>query len=94
MKYIEEVKQFNIAGKPISAERYGEGHINETHLIISDKGAKYILQKINSRIFKDIPALMNNIQLVTARTQFKLVSDMENLLNDMKKVIKIIGDGN
>ena len=72
MKYIDELKQFNISGEPVSAERYGEGHINETYLVVTDKGVKYILQKINDRIFRDVPALMNNIRLVTAHVAEKV----------------------
>jgi len=72
MKYSDEIKQFNIVGEPVSVERYGEGHINETHLVVTDKGAKYILQKINDSIFKDVPGLMNNIRLVTAHVAAKV----------------------
>ncbi len=42
---------------------YGDGHINDTYLI--DNGTKYILQKINTNIFKDAEKLMKNIELVT-----------------------------
>ena len=62
------ISNFNIDGKLISCERYGEGHINETYLaVIEDNGVKkdYILQKINSNLFKNVEALMNNIRLVT-----------------------------
>jgi len=72
MNHYDELKQFNIIGIPVSVERYGEGHINETYLVITDKGAKYILQKINNNIFKDVPALMNNISLVTAHVAKKV----------------------
>jgi len=71
-KYCNEVKQFNIIDEPVSVERYGEGHINETYLVVTDKDTKYILQKINDRIFKDVPALMNNIRLVTAHVAEKV----------------------
>lgn len=62
------ISNFNIDGKLLSCERYGEGHINETYLaVIEDNGVKkdYILQKINSNLFKNVEALMNNIRLVT-----------------------------
>lgn len=47
---------------------YGEGHINQTYAITvtSEQGAKrYILQKINTNIFKDPAGLMENICGVT-----------------------------
>ena len=34
-------------------ERYGSGHINETYLVDCPEGPKYILQKINTNIFKN-----------------------------------------
>ena len=47
---------------------YGEGHINQTYAITvtSEQGAKrYILQKINTNIFKDPAGLMENVCGVT-----------------------------
>ena len=74
MKYYDELKQFNTAGGAVSCERYGEGHINETYLVTAGKGAKYILQRINERVFKDVPGLMNNIRLVTAHIAAKIAA--------------------
>lgn len=55
--------KFNIKGNVLSIEKYGCGHINQTYLVITSE-EKYILQKINSHIFKDVKGLMNNISLV------------------------------
>lgn len=55
---------FKLIGAPISCERFGSGHINETYLLTTEK-RRYILQKINRRVFRDVPSLMNNIVLVT-----------------------------
>ena len=66
--FYKIISQFNVKGELVSCERYGEGHINETYLaVISEKGkeTRYILQKINKSLFKDIDKLMNNIVLVT-----------------------------
>ncbi len=57
--------QFPLDGCPVSCERYGCGHINVTFLVVTQTGHRYILQKINDRIFKDVPALMENISGVT-----------------------------
>ena len=62
------IEQFDLSGELVSCERYGEGHINETYLAVvrdGDKEINYILQKINSNLFKDVDKLMNNIMLVT-----------------------------
>jgi len=45
-----------------SIEEYGEGHINETYVT---KQKKYILQRINTDIFKDYSGLMENVVNVT-----------------------------
>ncbi len=63
-EYLPCVREFKIDGEVISIEPYGEGHINRTLLVTTDK-KRYIMQKINSNIFKDIEGLMNNICNVT-----------------------------
>jgi hypothetical protein len=59
------INSFRIEGSAVFCERYGKGHINDTYLAATDTGLRYILQRINHRIFKDVPALMNNIVGVT-----------------------------
>lgn len=65
----EEVKeilhQFALSGEPITCERYGCGHINQTYLVTVTGGRRYLLQKINHHTFRDVAGLMENITLVT-----------------------------
>ena len=66
--FVDIISNFQIDGKLLSCERYGEGHINTTYLaVVSQNGKKikYILQKINDVLFKDVDKLMSNIRLVT-----------------------------
>lgn len=65
------VEAFALKGKAVSCEPYGKGHINETYLVKTDVGLDYIVQKINSHIFGDVPALMKNIAAVTAHLKAK-----------------------
>ena len=58
--------QFQLVGQPISCERYGFGHINVTYLVVTDRGLRYILQKINNHVFPNVPELQHNIASVTA----------------------------
>ena len=44
---------------------YGQGHINKTYLVTTMSGRRYILQKINNKVFKNIDQLMANIDAVT-----------------------------
>lgn len=64
---IEIADHFDLNGKAVSAESYGGGHINDTFLLKTDAGENYILQSINTSVFKDAEALMNNIMKVTDR---------------------------
>jgi hypothetical protein len=64
----EIARHFRVRGDFVSGERYGTGHINETYLAryCNDGGERrYIHQRINDRIFSDVPALMENIGRVT-----------------------------
>jgi len=56
-------------------ERYGSGHINETYLVTCPEGPRYILQKINTSIFPDADALMENISRVTKHIRSKYPND-------------------
>ena len=62
---VNILDHFQLASKPISCERYGFGHINETYLVVTENSTRYILQKINHRIFRDVAGLMQNIEAVT-----------------------------
>ena len=63
-KINEALNAFKFEGKYISHTRYGNGHINDTFLVVTDS-EKYILQRINHYTFKDPEALMENIKNVT-----------------------------
>lgn len=65
MDYTAELGAFCLAGEPVIVRPYGEGHINQTYYVETDAGKKYILQRINTRLFTDVSALMRNIELVT-----------------------------
>jgi len=57
--------RFAVKGEVAVSERYGNGHINETYLVVTTAGAVYILQKINTNVFKDAVSLMKNVAAVT-----------------------------
>ncbi len=74
--YINEniVPEFRINGKPFESRRIGAGHINDTFLvkIHQESGHDYVLQRINRRIFRDIPKLMDNIERVTSHIRGRI----------------------
>jgi len=59
------LRQFQLIGTPISCQRYGFGHINETYLVVTDQSLRYILQKINDHVFPRVDQLQHNIASVT-----------------------------
>lgn len=56
---------FDFGGGILSAERYGKGHINDTFCVVTDSGARYILQRISTAAFSRPDQLMHNIAGVT-----------------------------
>ena len=65
-KFSQILSQFQLIGTPLSCERYGFGHINETYLVVTDASIRYILQRINDHVFPNVPQLQENIAAVTA----------------------------
>jgi len=68
MKLFEIASQFQFDGQAQSIEPFGNGHINDTFLIVcadGDKLNKYILQRLNTHIFPNYAGLMNNVFMVT-----------------------------
>ncbi len=62
--YKEVAEKFRLEGNVLEICPYGEGHINLTLLVTTDK-KRYIMQKMNTRIFTDPDGLMANICGVT-----------------------------
>ena len=65
--------QFN--GEFVSAEPWGSGHINDTYRLKIDENGQivhYIAQRINDKVFPDVPKMMENIERVTEHLRKKL----------------------
>lgn len=63
------VRAFPLLGRFREGAPYGSGHINDTFAVVLDQAGapvRYILQRVNPRVFTDVPALMENIARVTA----------------------------
>ena len=63
--YAGVLSRFTLDAAAVSCERYGCGHINETYLVVTESGRRYILQKINHHVFRNVEGLMENISAVT-----------------------------
>ena len=64
MNLNDIVKKFSVCETPVSVEPYGSGHINATYLVTTDTAKRYILQRINDKIFPQVDNLMSNISRV------------------------------
>ena len=63
-QYKNVAEQFCLVGEIIDIAPYGEGHINLT-LLVTTTEKRYIMQKMNTRVFNDPDSLMANICGVT-----------------------------
>lgn len=74
MDYIKEFKDaaeaFMLQGDVIDICPYGEGHINLTLLVTTNK-KRYIMQKMNTNVFANPDNLMKNICYVTEALEAK-----------------------
>lgn len=76
MEKLEDIlEKFDIEGELENVEVYGAGHINTTYLATfknNGQELKYVIQKVNSNIFKNIEKLMENIFEVTSHLRKKI----------------------
>lgn len=74
-EFHEVISAFPLPGRVVSVAPHGNGHINETYAAVFAEGAgtrRYVFQKVNHRIFKDVPGLMDNVRRVTAHIATKV----------------------
>ncbi|MDR1861185.1 MAG: aminoglycoside phosphotransferase family protein [Bacteroidales bacterium] len=53
----------------------GEGFINDTFVVGTKGGVRYLLQRKNRHIFTDVPAMMDNIAKVTAHLKRAIIRE-------------------
>ncbi|NJP40535.1 aminoglycoside phosphotransferase family protein [Oscillospiraceae bacterium HV4-5-C5C] len=63
--FPQSIYHFQLDAAVIFVQSFGEGHINQTKLVVTASAREYILQKINQTVFNDPPSVMKNIRLVT-----------------------------
>ncbi len=78
----EVLDAFNIENQVVP---YGNGHINDTYC--SDP-TKYIIQRINTKVFKNPDELMENIENVTAFIKKKIIANGGDPLRETLTVVK------
>jgi len=73
-KLLHIARSFCIEGEPESIVPYGSGHIHDSFLLTTGKPgqASYLLQRINTFVFKDVGKLTFNFLLVTGHIGRKI----------------------
>ena len=77
MEFNNIIKHFRLDGDFVKATPYGNGHINTTFLVETDK-KQYVLQSINSNVFKKPDEVMHNIIAVTDHMRNKIIASGKN----------------
>ena len=60
-----EIERFPIDGKPVKCEQIRRGHVNQTYLVTTDAGARYILQDVNTYAFPRTCIIMDNVAAIS-----------------------------
>ena len=72
------LSQFSLPETLLGAVRYGQGHINDTYCVVCQPqegdAIRYILQRINSNVFPDPHALMENFVGITSFLKEKITT--------------------
>ena len=82
---VNKMNAFDVSGlfstqtDAVSVKPYGNGHINSTFLVTAQSGKRYILQKVNGRVFKNPEQVMQNIIKVTEYLRSRLSGAMKTL---------------
>lgn len=85
------LKSFNFKGDLVDCRIFGSGHINTTYIAtFNDNGTekKYIVQKVNTNVFKNIDALMENVFAVTSFLREKIKENGGNPSRETLHYIK------
>jgi hypothetical protein len=65
----EALSNFAFDGELVSVKEFGSGHINKTYIAKYKDGEdeqKYVVQKVNNGVFKNVDELMDNVFAVTS----------------------------
>lgn len=83
--------KFQLEGNVVDVKPLGEGFINETFTISTGEGTpNYILQRKNKKIFSPIPAMMENIEIVTSHIKKKVIMAGGDPLREAMTVVPAI----
>ena len=82
---------FDLRGRFVDGARYGSGHINDTFAIRIDDGGdpvRYVLQRVNRDVFRNVPALMENVDRATRHIRASL--EHQSVADRSRRVMSLI----
>ena len=88
--FIQIISHFNIKGEIVEVTQLGSGHIHDTFRLknVDHNYPDYVLQRINHNVFRNVPALSENITKVTTHLKNKLA--LISGANPDKEVLTVI----
>ena len=72
-------ERFALDGDVLTVEPHGDGHINATYVVTAGSEptprCRYVLQRINRRVFRDPEAVIRNIERVTRHLRLRITGE-------------------
>ena len=95
MKYdLREVcGNFQLRGEYVIGVPFGTGHINDTYAVTFDQGGtlvRYILQRVNTNVFRQPEQLMENFERVTSHIRGKLRKERESDPATRRRTLELV----
>ena len=87
-QHLAIASKFEIAGTITEIKPLGPGFINDTFIVKTAEGAKFILQRKNHIVFPDVPGMMNNILMVTEHIKAKVEAAGGDPMREVLTVVK------
>lgn len=85
-------EKFELEGELKTSDNHICGHINDTFILKCEKedgeDIKYVLQRVNSDIFKNPEELMENIEKVTSHIKNKVIDEKGDPLRETLNIVK------
>lgn len=94
MQMQRVLDQYILGGEIVEVSEYGNGHINKTYLVEVEGGQKYILQQINTNVFKKPQDVMKNIELVTEHIRMNVAKKNQNPSRSALEIVPTINFNN
>lgn len=85
--------KFSFDGNINEIVEFGNGHINDTYLVTTTT-EKYILQKMNTNIFKEPVEVLENIENVTRHLKNKIIENNGDINRETLTLIQTLDNSN